>query len=239
VTADFELNPRDEYERRASFIDAFRVRGIYAPAVSSLAEEALRLERPKALEDASIPPTLVTEVLASQFEYYEAGQRRRRESFGFTQLVDFANQHAENLQLDRNLEIQLAGFHPSFHVDENGQLLVELVAQWVQTPPKGDYRRVEDGGVVLRAGTTAVFSADGKVKYVASRPLPGSHLMFATQQEVGMQREQAFRSYVEALDARDPTQLWSPADYYATRMVKRASLAAAHRANRSQRRAPQ
>lgn len=40
VTADFELNPRDEFERRASFIDSFRRRGIYAPNVSSLAEAA-------------------------------------------------------------------------------------------------------------------------------------------------------------------------------------------------------
>ena len=50
ITADFELNPVDEFGRRASFIDAFGARGIFAPAVSSLAEEALRLERPKELE---------------------------------------------------------------------------------------------------------------------------------------------------------------------------------------------
>jgi hypothetical protein len=235
VTADFELNPKDEYERRASFVDSFRVRGIYAPAVTSLAEEALRLERPKELEGASIPPELITEVLASQFEYYEAGERKQREAFGFTRLHDFAVLHAEHLQLDRDLPIQLAGFHPSFHVGENGQLLVELVAQWVQTPPEGDFRRVEEGGVVMRAGTTAIFSADGKVRYIASRPMPGPHLLYATQQELAMQREQAFRSYVAALDARDPAQLWSPASYYATRMARRANLAAAHRHNRARR----
>jgi hypothetical protein len=232
VTADFELNPKDEHERRASFIDAFRVRGIYAPAVSSLAEEALRLERPKELDDASIHPTLVTEVLASEFEYYEAGQHKRRENQSFLQLHEFALENAQHLQLDPNIAIHLAGFHPSFHVDENGQLLVELVAQWVQTPPPNDPGRVEEGGVVMRAGTTAIFGADGKVRYIASRPLPGDHLRYPSQREVAGERARSFVSYVRALDRADPMQPWSASDYEAARMSMRASLAAAHRTNR-------
>jgi hypothetical protein len=129
VTADFELNPRDEHERRASFIDAFRLRGIYAPGVLSLAEEALRLDRPADVVGAKIPPDLVTKVLASQFvdsKISEGGSRP------YWQLYDFARANAQDLQLTEDLiedNTQLAGFHPSFHVDENGQLRVELVAQ--------------------------------------------------------------------------------------------------------------
>jgi hypothetical protein len=234
ITADFELNPRDEFERRACFIDAFRVRGIYAPAVSSLAEEALRLERPAGLDDAAIPADLVTEVLASQFDVVEKGKRRRRAGSRFAQLHEFAVGNARSLQLDPSLpdRIELQGFHPSFHVGDDGQLVVELVAQWVQTPPAGDPRRVEIGGAVLRAGTTAVFAADGSVRYVAARPLPGSHLN-DTQSDVANQRVDGFGRYVSALDARDAFQVWSGTNYDASRMARRARFSAAHRSRNS------
>ncbi len=236
VTADFELNPRDEFERRASFIDAFRERGVFAPNVSSLAEEALRLERPAALAKVTIPPELVTEVLASQFEYVVAGGERRQRQPVFSALHHFATENAAALALDPNRPIQLSGFHPSFHVDENGQLLVELVAQWTQTPDAGDPGRVEAGGVVLRAGTTAVFGSDGTVRYVAAKPLPGGHLSGATQQELAETRVQSFRSYVRDLDERDAVQIWSDQGYRDRRMAERANFAAAHRERRSWRR---
>jgi hypothetical protein len=233
VTADFELNPRDEFERRASFIDSFGARGIYAPGVSSLAEEALRLDRPKELELASLPSDFVTGVLSSEFDVVEQGQRRRREAPAFTHLHQFGVNNALALQLDPSLEIQVAGYHPSFHVDENGQLLVELVAQWLQTPKPGDPRRVEIGGTVLRGGTTAIFSSEGVIRYIAAKPLPGPHLGYTTHREVAEGREQSFRSYAAALDAQDPLHAWADTDYDAYRMARRANFAAAHRARRS------
>lgn len=233
VTADFELNPKDEFERRVSFIDAFGSRGIYAPAVSSLAEEALRLERPKELEGASIPPDSVADVLSSQFDFYQDGVRHRRVATAQTAVYEFAQQHAEALQLDPGLPMDLVGFQPSFHVDENGQLLVELIAQWVQTPNPGHASHVEEGGVTLSAGTTAVFAADGTVRYVAAKPLPGHHLTSATANEIADGRTNAFRSYVGELDARDVVEMWSGPEYHSERMLRRASFAAAHRGRRS------
>ena len=242
VTADFELNPRDEFQRRASFIDAFRTRGIYAPAVASLAEEALKLSRPPDLDHATIPPDLVTEVLASQFAIYDSDKREERARVipskkWFAVLQQFAARNAAHLQLDpdEELAVQVVGIHPSFHADENGQLLVELVAQWTQTPPKGHPKRVEEGGIHLRAGTTAVFGADGRVRYVAARPLPGTHLADnETQQEAAEGRVAGFHAYVAALDATDPLPAWIKGGYE-NRMVQRARFAAAHR-NRPPRR---
>ena len=243
VTADFALNPTDEFERRASLIDAFRLRGIYAPAVSSLAEEALRLSRPQELERAAIPPEVITEALASQFDVFDdiSGRRIPRESAetgygsqGYPILHEFATKHAVALQLDPGLSIQVQGMHPSFHVSDNGQLLVELVAQWVQTPPAGDSRRVEIGGTVLRGGTTAIFGADGGVRCIATSPLPGTHLS-GTDQIAAQQRVTGFHTYVGALDERDPRQAWSDDRYLAQRMVLRSSSAALHRANPSRR----
>jgi hypothetical protein len=143
-------------------------------------------------------------------------------------LTSFAKAHAAALQLDPDLAIQPAGIHPSFHVDENGQLLVELVAQWIQTPKTDDRRRVEIGGVALRAGTTAIFAADGRVRYIATRPLPGSHLGNDTQREVADRRVDGFRQYAAALDARDPLQLWSDRTYADQRMIRRANFTFTH-----------
>ncbi|MFQ6170680.1 hypothetical protein ACK8HX_03665 [Oryzobacter sp. R7] len=232
VTADFELNPRDEHERRASFIDAFRLRGIYAPGVSSLAEEALRLDRPPAMQHMKIPVEVVTEVMASQF--VDLGPTLPPGEQPYRRLRDFARQHAVELQLDPALmdrHTELAGFHPSFHVDENGQLKVELVAQWVQAPPPGHPDRVEEGGVVLRAGTTAVFASDGTVRYVIAKPLPwrASGIRRPTgQEDLAEAREQGFRDYVAALDQQDPLQVWSDDRYRERRMRQRAKLTGAH-----------
>jgi hypothetical protein len=235
VTADFELNPKDDFERRASFIDAFRARGIYARNVTSLAEEVLRLERPpgldERLDESYLPHNLVTNTLASEFDFFEGGLRKRRQAT-FAELHDFAMVNAVALHLDPTHEIQIKGFHPSFHVGENGQLLVELVAQFVQTPKAGDPRRVEAGGVVLRGGTTAVFAADGSVRYIASRPLPGSHLE-KSQMELAMAREKDFLEYVGDLDQQDALQMWSKPGYADSRMSRRADLGASHRSRRS------
>ena len=230
VTADFELNPRDRFERRAAFIDAFRVRGIFAPGVSSLAEEALRLGRPTELDGVALPPEIVARSLASQFDYLENGARTQRPMIEPPLLAEFAKANAAALQLDPAVKIALKGFHPSFHVDENGQLLVELIAQWAQTPRRGDANRVEIGGEVLRAGTTVVFASDGSIRYVAAKPLPGPHLTNETQQEAAAARVAEFQRYAGALDERDAGLTWMTDRDVARRMTVRASFAAAHRA---------
>jgi hypothetical protein len=241
VTADIELNPRDEFQRRASFIDAFHARGIHASSVPSLAEEALRLPQPRELQQATLDEDYVTEQLAAVFEVYDGVLRPRRrgeritERGGAPPLHAFATAYAAGLQLDPDLPIQVAGFHPSFHVDENGQLVVELVAQWTQKPPRDHLRRVEAGGLELRGGTTAVFGADGRVRYVAARPLPGPHLS-DSQRELAEHRVAGFRAYVDALDAEDALAVWSGSSYDNHRMETRASFAAAHRGRRSWRR---
>lgn len=236
VTADFELNPRDEFERRASFIDAFRERGVFAPNVSSLAEEALRLDRPASMANVAIHPQLVTDVLASQFQYVVAGKRHWREP-PYGPLHQFGVDNAAALLLDPSVPISVSGFHPSFHVDENGQLLVELVAQWTQTYPQDHTRRVELGGVALRAGTTAVFASDGTVRYIAAKPLPGEHLKKnSTEDELAEARIRGFKAYVNDLDERDAIQTWSDHNYIARRMAERANFTAAHRERRTWRR---
>ncbi|MBL0121652.1 MAG: hypothetical protein IPP88_02630 [Betaproteobacteria bacterium] len=47
VTADYELNPEDDLGLRGAMIEAFRLRGIYASGVVSLAEESLLWDTPR------------------------------------------------------------------------------------------------------------------------------------------------------------------------------------------------
>jgi hypothetical protein len=84
--------------------------------------------------------------------------------------------------------------------------------------------------VVLRAGTTAVFASDGTVRYIATRPLPGPHLEYASQRDLAAQRAAEFRSYVDELDAQDAVTLWCSKADLDHRMAGRATFAAAHRA---------
>jgi hypothetical protein len=235
VTADFDLNPHDRFERRASFIEAFRRRGIYATNVVSLAEESLRWQLPPAeLIKWPLPDEVVQQALASEFQVADptTGRRWRSQDQTWAVLDAYARDNARFLQLHDNLEPAVQGFHPTFRFDEEGQLQAELVAQWVQTPPEGDPRRVEDGGVVLRAGTTAVFAHDGTVRYVIAKPLPSSPSLTHSQQDIAQSRADAFHDYVAALDDEDPLLAWTDEHYQAERMLKRASMNAAHRRRR-------
>jgi hypothetical protein len=78
-----------------------------------------------------------------------------------------------------------------------------------------------------------VFSSDGTVRYVAAKPLEGSHLRYPTHQEVAENRRRAFVEYVDRLDAADPALSWGDRAYRDTRMARRSNFAAAHRARRS------
>ena len=68
---------------------------------------------------------------------------------------------------DPDLDIRVAGFHSSYRVAPDGQLLIDIVAQFEQRKPETSD---EFGGVPLRGGTTVVASADGVVRYVISKP---------------------------------------------------------------------
>jgi hypothetical protein len=75
VTADYELSPNDEWGTRAALIEAFRVRGVYASQVASLAEESLLWE------DASpdFPPIEDVDSAVLLREFVSAATRVSRE----------------------------------------------------------------------------------------------------------------------------------------------------------------
>jgi len=99
------------------------------------------------------------------------------------------------LGLDPGRRVQVQGFHPVHRIAPSGELLVEMVAQLVQSV-KSD----EDlGGLVFRAGVTIVAMIDGHVRYVIRKPLDTT-------------REKALREWVAAFDEeRGPAWPTGPA----------------------------
>lgn len=247
VTADYELSPSDEKGLRANMIEAFRVRGIYPEAVASLSDDSLRwLEPEDDLEEfpinllgdliragaAEINRWASPDMFTTEEEDEDDGEEpyympRRARSQLVSQLESYAERNADKLHLDitdPSRPIALEGFHPQFRVAPHGQLLVELVVQYVQT----DKTKL-DGGVPFRGGTTVVVSADGKVKYVISKPINPSVLNQGPLREYASDRFDRQRQFVSTWDYFDPMHPWANQSYMNTRMARITNLSALHR----------
>jgi hypothetical protein len=102
----------------------------------------------------------------------------------------WARQHRDRLKLDPDPELKIAvrGFHPVHRTAANGELLVEMVAHFVQTKKQD----VDRGGLQYRAGVTMVASIDGQVRYLIHKPFHA-------------QREAELDAWVQAFDSHNGT----------------------------------
>jgi hypothetical protein len=81
-------------------------------------------------------------------------------------LTSWAKGNRPRLKLDPQLPVALRGFHPVHRIASSGELLVEMVAHFVQTQ-----RTSEDlGGLKYRAGVTMIANIDGQVRYIVRKP---------------------------------------------------------------------
>jgi hypothetical protein len=259
VTADFELNPEDEWGQRAALIEAFRQRGIIPSGITSLAEESLRWQPP---EEAIDPPQdqlseLLLKLLWSEAEHFSKKSLdqtvkdperfyARKKMYDFsaqateedpaplsdyikmtTALVNYAKANHEAFRLTGNATPYISDFDAVFRTAPNGGLLVELVVQFVETD-KATEDDPEWGGVPLRGGSTVILGIDGTVRYVITKPLPGTHLKKPTSQTKADARKTAQVEFVRALDAADPQLSYLGREAYANRMKARMSLRALH-----------
>ncbi|MBI1766001.1 MAG: hypothetical protein HYR56_31745 [Acidobacteria bacterium] len=256
VTADFELSPADEFGQRADLIEAFRLRGIYPDFVNSLAEGSLLWGGVEANELPDFPIDklfTIKSLLESAYEfnrvtpfskpaYYSAESEReidlsesapaweeeaiemRGEVRVMLEAYIRTPGVAAKLGLDPARKITVAGFHPVFRVNPRGQLLVEMVAQFTQKDETLDGRF---GGVPVRGGATVVAAADGKVRYVISKPLPSRKISQAKQREakVRLERQQAF---VETCDRANPQLAWADDRYFKTRIAQTMNFSSLH-----------
>jgi hypothetical protein len=107
------------------------------------------------------------------------------------ELTNWAKGNRDRLRLDRQLPVALRGFHPVHRIAASGELLVEMVAHFVQT------QRIPDdlGGLQYRAGVTLIANIDGHIRYVIQKPFH-------------VQREERLRGWVKAFDEASGTG-WS------------------------------
>jgi hypothetical protein len=257
VTADFEINPDDEWGQRAALIEGFRQRGIYPDGVGSLAEESLRWNSAEASVPAFqdnlshlLPQLLLIE--ARRFTKLSTDPRLAGRETSVrppggsddddvnpsTQvyklmreaLITYAQTNAAALRLDPSLSVFVPTPNAVFRTAPNGQLLIELVAQVVQT----DHRKDDDptyGGLPVRGGCTLIVGVDGVVRYVISKPLPGPHLDAKADLNATARLDRQ-RAFVEELDQSDPRTPYMSASESSARMTARMSLRALHEAGR-------
>jgi hypothetical protein len=249
VTADYELVPNDEFGERGALIEAFRLRGIFAENVASLAEESLLwedadpsiqklpLEGQDMLRELFFAATdfgkgsspwinwsQQTSVTRPSAGLEDAGIEISTEMAKVLWNYAMTNAQHFHLSTDPNIKIEVHGFHPVFRVAPNGQLLIELVAQFAQTDHS---RSAEFGGLPLRGGATLIASADGTVRYVISKPLPSPNLDASKRLEAEARVERQ-RSYIRRMDMEDPKLGYCSAQELANRMRLRMSLSALH-----------
>lgn len=149
------------------------------------------------------------------------------------ELNAYATRNAVKLGLRPDRRISVRGFHPAFRVAPDGQLLIEIVAQFAQRALKGEVERLYGkdklGGVPLRGGTTVIASADGRIRYVISKPLPSPRLRADQRRHAGERVERQL-DFVAKCDSADPRLPWDHSDeYYPRRIAAAMNFAAIHR----------
>jgi len=277
VTADFELNPADEWGQCAALIEGFRRRGIYPEGVTSLAEESLRW--PVAVGAPPLQDTLadllpkLLQIEAEKFSKQNSSstsearayKRGREMSFSIEELEtpaeagqadppgnseegdtartrqvyddmrkalqQYARECRDALDLDDPDTAHLAGFDAVFRTSPSGALLIELVAQFIETDVSTK-DNPEWGGVPVRGGTTVIFGVDGAVRYVISKPIASGgrslNLRRREARTAAFARRIRQRAFVASLDDADPATPYMTAEAYSKRMLTRMSLCALH-----------
>ena len=251
VTADFELNPEDEWGQRAALIEAFRRRGIYPAGVGSLAEETLRWQPATstvpAIRDSlsSLLPRLL-QVEAQRFTRLSTDRRIARseegeilagenieEGRGGTSIWEEMRTALRDWAFANHAALQLTGLRPPyvpspsavFRVAPSGALLIELVAQLIETDP-ASVSTPDDGRAPVRGGCTVIVGVDGQVRYVISKPLPSTHLDADTARHA-QERVARQKGFTQSFDREPNPYLYR--DDAVNRMRARRGLRALHR----------
>lgn len=255
VTADFELNALDEVGMRAGMIEGFRARGVYPENVVSLAEEALLWDPTENLENFPVQELANMMLLGAQ-QYSRSAPHEQPmtstvsnedrdrdvgvERFAFSDMAleqaqadlgdvalrlnEWAVRNAPELGLRPNQKINVLGFHPVFRVSPKGQLLVEMVAQFTQ---HDETYKQQFGGIPLRGGATVVASAEGRVRYIISKPLP-SPMVSAEKQKQANFRIERQKEFVARCDRSDPFLSWGDDAYLSNRIAQKTNFAVMH-----------
>lgn len=242
VTADFELNPREPSGLRRAMVEAFRERGIYPEDVRSLNEDSLLWPRadPSGKDGELTIAKIIDDVAIDLIR--QAAKTSRNSAWDFPPAVSeaeevasprspagkelraWAQDNASWLHLAPDIRIELQGLHPVFRVGLDGQFLVEAVVQFTQ---KGQSVDDDFGGIRLRGGTTVIVQANGKLRYLISKPLRSTKNSSEDERRAE-ERERRQRDFVETLDEMDSFHVWKDLAFRKERVKRLMNLAQLH-----------
>ncbi|HWX87479.1 MAG TPA: hypothetical protein VNX67_04840, partial [Solirubrobacteraceae bacterium] len=204
ITADYDLLADDGVEQRRAMIEAFRRRGIFPEGAISLSESSLLW--PAAAVSKFIPAQALAERLVSGARTVHGTSRGATEPAGeeaiYRRLRSWAKQSASELGLDPGDRIHVHGFHATYRINSSGQLVVEVVAQFLQKRDTSKDQRF--GGIPFRGGATVVASADGRVRFVITKPMSDARI----ERQI---------DFVSRLDLNDPWLPWAGEPYMRSR----------------------
>ncbi|PTY08354.1 peptidase M4 [Opitutaceae bacterium EW11] len=174
ITADHELVPDDPWGFREALIDAFARRGIYPPAVATLAEDSLRWQP----AEPSVPavPELHFDKLEFSGDPAEPaglGELRRQARalgalLGDDSILREFGLASPSEALPNGDRVGLPciqSIRTCRRIGPDGQIVFDLVAEITQS------RRVERGGVRFDffGGATAIVGPRGEIRYLISK----------------------------------------------------------------------
>jgi hypothetical protein len=176
ITADHDLVPDDPWGYREALIDAFRVRGIYPPKVTSLSEDSLRWRRPE-LSVASIPDLSFGKLQFAGDPAAPASPdelRRQARALGAfvarpEQLAHFGLARSDDPALgDDILHLPcVQSIRSSRRVGPDGQVVFDLVAEVTQRRTVVDPRGTFDA----YGGGTVILGPKGEFRYVIAKSI--------------------------------------------------------------------
>jgi len=152
------------------------------------------------------------------FDADEEGGLRKEHA---DKLRHWAKYNPELLHLNPGVPTEATGFHPVFRVGRDGQLLIELVVQFAQKS------ETDFGGISLRGGSTAVIQANGRLRYIISKPLESAALG-PSERRAAKERVDRQRAFVDTIDEYDTFHIWQNAGFQKTRIRRLMNLAALH-----------
>jgi hypothetical protein len=142
----------------------------------------------------------------------------------YSGLHAYAVNNLAALGLDPNLTVAVVGFHTVHRVSADQRLVIEFVAQFMQT----NSTLADDlAGLPFRGGATVIFGSEGEVRYVATKPMPCNALPLELKKSAEA-RLAKIKQAIEDFDRRDPKMPFADAKYIANRMKLRASFRALH-----------
>lgn len=151
------------------------------------------------------------------------GERALRDEL-FSALTYYARDNLHIFGLDHNLKVSVAGFHAIHRATSDQRLVIEFVAQFMQTD---DEVTEKFKGIPFRGGATVIFGSEGEVRYIASKPMQNPDLP-SEFQKAAKARVQATELCLDELDRRDPMMAFADAGYLKNRMRVRAQFRALH-----------